>query len=140
VLEEVRTVADTKLGKDAPGFGNLREAISVYQQLVQTLLQQKPPANGQPVPGAAPAAAAAGTAAPVPQATVVTREQLYDQLATAARKLRDIEPHSLIPYLIERAVALGRMEAPKLFESIIRNADVLKELKREFGIVDEPKK
>ena len=55
-----------------------------------------------------------------------TRAEIYARVAEAAAKLQQIEPHSPIPYLLNRAVELGSLPFPDLMKSLILNADVLK--------------
>src|SRR5205823_3144705 len=66
-----------------------------------------------------------------------TRAQLYQQLAQTAARLQSLEPHSPIPYLIHRAVELGGLPFPQLIKALVRDANVLSELTREFGL-EEP--
>ncbi len=56
---------------------------------------------------------------------VASRAQVYQQLAQAAAMLQQLEPHSPIPYLINRAVELGALSFPDLMRQLIRDADVL---------------
>ena len=49
-----------------------------------------------------------------------SREQAYRQLAQAAAVLRQLEPHSPIPYLIQRAVELGSMPFPQFTQAFVR--------------------
>jgi type VI secretion system protein ImpA len=65
---------------------------------------------------------------------VSSREDAYRQLAAAANVLRQLEPHSPIPYLIQRAVELGRLPFPQLIRELVRDANVIAELDRELGI------
>jgi hypothetical protein len=51
--------------------------------------------------------------------------------------LQQIEPHSPIPYLVKRAVELGALPFPRLIQQLIRDGNVLTELKREMGIKDD---
>ena len=69
-----------------------------------------------------------------------TRAEIYARVAEAAAKLQQIEPHSPIPYLLNRAVELGSLPFPDLMKSLILNADVLKLMNRELGIKDQPEK
>jgi len=48
-----------------------------------------------------------------------------------------LEPHSPIPYLVQRAVELGAMPFPQLMRALIRDANTLTELSRELGIKSE---
>ena len=56
----------------------------------------------------------------------------------AAAALQRLEPHSPIPYLINRAVELGALSFPELMRILIRNSDVLAGLNRELGIKQNP--
>jgi type VI secretion system protein ImpA len=48
--------------------------------------------------------------------------------------LQRLEPHSPIPYLINRAVELGALPFPDLMIALIRDAEVLAGMNRELGI------
>ena len=63
-----------------------------------------------------------------------TRAQVYQTIAEAARVLRQLEPHSPIPFMLERTVELGSLTFPELMKVIIRHPEVLTELGRELGI------
>ena len=65
---------------------------------------------------------------------VASRAQVYQQLAQAAALLQHLEPHSPIPYLINRAVELGALSFPDLMKQLIRDTDVLVGMNRELGI------
>ncbi|MGZ3390885.1 MAG: hypothetical protein ACXVCF_14990, partial [Isosphaeraceae bacterium] len=69
-----------------------------------------------------------------------TRAEIYARVAEAAAKLQQIEPHSPIPYLLNRAVELGSLPFPELMKSLILNADVLTLMNRELGIKEQPEK
>jgi type VI secretion system protein ImpA len=66
-----------------------------------------------------------------------SRADAYRQLSEAAALLQHLEPHSPIPYLVQRAVELGAMPFPQLMKALIRDANVLTELTRELGIKPE---
>jgi type VI secretion system protein ImpA len=122
-----------RLGPAAPGLNGLLQAVEECRGLMQQIVQRKRPVSspeadktldGQTAPGAeAPAAAAPAS-----------RAAAYRQLAQAAALLRELEPHSPIPYLVERAVELGALPFPQLIKALIRDANVLGELNRELGI------
>jgi type VI secretion system protein ImpA len=67
-----------------------------------------------------------------------TRAEVYRQLKEAAAVLRNLEPHSPIPYFIERAVELGALPFPEMIRALIRDGGVLSELNRELGIKEPP--
>ena len=139
--EQLRAALREHMHDDAPGFRNLDDAVKECQRLVQELLRRKAPAaaeeeaaaNQPPTANGSSNGPAGGT-----RRAVASREQAYAQLMEAARVLRELEPHSPIPYLVDRAVRLGQMPFPKLIKALIRESSVLGELMRDFDISDEP--
>lgn len=134
-LNQLTLVLNARMGAAAPGMIGVRQALDDCRVLGQQILQRKDPA---PAIVEAPAEdrpddEAPRRAAPGP-AGAPTREQVYRQLAEAADLLRRLEPHSPIPYLLQRAVELGAMPFPLLIKELVRNADVLSEMNRELGI------
>ncbi len=131
---------DEKLKGDAPALNNLRQAISQcghlvregFLQTAQPRTTTSPPNSGPPDETASPTASRP-TASGTDQA-ILTRSEAYNQLKRAAETLQKLEPHSPIPYLVKRAVQLGRLPFPKLIEKLIRDGNVLEELGREFGL------
>lgn len=140
-LETLTEKLNGLLGQYAPGFTSLRPALGECATFVQQILQKKgggvveeeAPAEEQPAAGAGPA----GEQAPA-RPKVPTRESLYRQLMEIGEQLQKIEPHSPIPYLIQRAVELGAMPFPQLMKALIRDENVLVEMNRELGIKEAP--
>jgi type VI secretion system protein ImpA len=116
-----------KMGPAAPGLIDLRAAVEDCRKLVKQMLSQK---GGEEAEDGEGAAEGGGGIA----GKVGSRDQAYRQLAQAAAVLRQLEPHSPIPYLIQRAVELGSMPFPQLIRALIREQNVLTELNRELGI------
>jgi|SRR5581483_7853229 len=130
------------MGQAGPGFTELRPALEESSNLLNQILQKKGPAPtdiGAADTGeeAAPEETEEGQAAPVARAKTLTREDLYRQLSEVAGKLQQIEPHSPIPYLIQKAVELGAMPFPMLMRALIRDENVITEMNRELGIHEE---
>jgi type VI secretion system protein ImpA len=126
-----------RMGEElAPSLRNLRNAIGDCLSLAQAHLPEAP-APEAPSEAAGEGEATPGAAAPAPTAAV-TRADIYDRLSDAAARLQKIEPHSPIPYLIQRAVELGQMPFPLLMKALISDAKVLDELNRGLGIKAEP--
>jgi type VI secretion system protein ImpA len=124
-----------KMGPAAPAFAALREALDGCHALAQEIVRRKCPA-GPPdadIPDEQPGAPA------VPGARAASsRADLYRQVAQAAALLRELEPHSPIPYLLLRAVELGALPFPQLIKALLRDDNVLNELNRELGIKEPP--
>jgi type VI secretion system protein ImpA len=138
-LEILNRLTDTlrdRMGPQlAPGMTGLRPALEgclfFLQQIIRKYVDVNVPAS--PAAAGATAPRPAGGQATVGQA-VTSRTEAYRQLAQAAAVLRELEPHSPIPYLVQKAVELGSLPFPELIKALVRNADVLAELNREMGI------
>lgn len=135
---------DQRMGEAAPALLGLRQSIDdcllLAQQILQLNASAEPPGSpASPVDESAPETpevteSAAETTARRP----LTRAQIYAQLTEAAEALRRLEPHSPIPYLLDRAVALGGLPFPALMKELIRDANVLTEMSREIGFKEAP--
>jgi type VI secretion system protein ImpA len=133
-LAEVNLLAKTleaKIGGESTHLPNLRAALADCQRVVR-LVDQK-------IGGDSPAGAAEsdtqGNGQTAPRGgPLQSRADAYRQLSEAAALLQRLEPHSPIPYLVQRAVELGAMPFPQLMRALIRDANTLTELSRELGI------
>jgi len=148
-LHALTAVLDERMGDQAPGMYHLGEAIRECQALVQCELPKiLPPdvmAAAEPLDAdplgesidlsGEPSPEPAG--APTPQQILQVRARAYAQLDTVADLLLQIEPHSPIPYLVKRAVSLGRMPFPQLAKEVLRQEALMSELTREFGLPDQ---
>jgi type VI secretion system protein ImpA len=133
-LSEVLNKRLGPMGSAAPSLNDIREAVQECDKFMQQIRKRREPAGGA---GEEIAGGATGTSSASPGAVAGSRAEVYRQLARAADVLRQLEPHSPIPYLIERAVELGNKPFPELIKALIRDANVLQELNREFGIKEE---
>jgi type VI secretion system protein ImpA len=66
----------------------------------------------------------------------VTRADLYARLEEIAQTLATLEPHSPVPYMIQRAVALGKLPFPEMMKKLLRPDyhQGLTEMDRELGL------
>lgn len=142
---EIRRLAqllEERCGPDAPGFLNLSAAVDDTLKVIRQRLLVAPYG---PVGAAARSAAASaqesadgaidptGATSPAPP-VAGTRADVYALLDWAADRLETIEPHSPVPYLVRRAVDLGRLPFPRLLAEMVREERLLGELNREYGI------
>jgi type VI secretion system protein ImpA len=119
------------MGQSAPGLTGIRQALEDSHRLLQQILQRKRPlSQGEPDKGNVWTSDSADSSA----GPAASRDEAYRQLAHAAAVLRRLEPHSPIPYLVERAVKLGSLSFPDLIRELVRDMNVLGELNRELGI------
>jgi type VI secretion system protein ImpA len=146
-LQSLAKVLDEKMGADvAPDFlnpetsGNIGTALGQCIDLVTEVAKRRgvaltdtPAAEEStteaPAQGATTTAVASG-----PVGVAGSREGLYRQLEQIAMTLKRIEPHSPIPFLLERCVRLGRLPFPELMRAIIQENTTLDELDRLLGI------
>ncbi len=128
-LTQLLQALNGKMGSAAPGLIDLRAAVEDCRKLIKQMLSQKGGEEGESSDGTGEGGADGGIGG-----KVGSRDQAYRQLAQAAAVLRQLEPHSPIPYLIQRAVELGSMPFPQLIRALIREQNVLTELNRELGI------
>lgn len=92
---------------------------------------QGAPLLADPLVGAAPnpvpTAASSAVSTAVPNAAALPaptqREQAYAMLAAACETLRRIEPHSPVPYVVQRAIAWGSLNTAELYmELFVRSS------------------
>jgi len=145
-IELLLSVLDEKLGSESPSLTHLRDAISQCDHLVREgFLQSTQPVVAGPRSDSThaqthrsslntPSTGTATSTATSTEQALITRSDAYNQLKRAAETLQKLEPHSPIPYLVQRAVRLGRLPFPQLIEKLIRDGNVLEELGREFGL------
>lgn len=95
-----------------------------------------PPPIGEPAPGK-PGAARPGAAPAGPAGIADTREGLYRQIEQIAAALQRMEPHSPIPFLLERCVKLGKLPFPQLMRAMVREKATLDELDRLLGVEEK---
>ena len=136
-LDELVKGLTARVGAEAPSLNNVRTTLEECQTFLGQILQKRPDAAPKPdteAEGGAPAAEAGG----VGRGPGASRVEIYRRLEQAALALKDLEPHSPIPYLLLRAVELGNLPFPQLMKELIRDENSLTELKREFGIKDPP--
>ncbi len=126
---------ETKIGAETTDLPNIREALQDCQRVVRLVDQKN--AEASPVEVAESDIPLNSAPAPRSAVTAQSRADAYRQLANAAALLQRLEPHSPIPYLVQRAVELGALPFPQLMKALIRDANVLTELNRELGIKAE---
>jgi type VI secretion system protein ImpA len=124
---------------ERPGLAQVGQALEDCNRLVQNILKEKRPLpDGKPDSsvetggGRAPTGDGARSVQPPG-----TRDEVYRQLAQAAAVLRTMEPHSPVPYLIQRAVKLRDLPFPQLLKALIREQTVLEAMSRAFWLEED---
>jgi type VI secretion system protein ImpA len=145
VLKRLGALLDGKMGAESPnlnedGDGNLGNALVKCSEFVRGLagargfsLDDGPPPEEQDTGGGG------GEESGVPggRAAGGSRDQMYRQLEQIAAGLRRLEPHSPVPYLIERCVRMGALPFPDLMREVLGQNVVLDEIDRLLGLTRE---
>jgi type VI secretion system protein ImpA len=141
-LEVLTKVLSARMGEVAPSLAQIRKALLECQVLAEQILKRKGPA-----PVAAQASAVSNTEssetvqseAPRMAHRPLTRDEVLGRLADASALLLQMEPHSPIAYLVQRAVKLARLSLPDLMRVLVRDQDVLGQLDRDLDLGLEKK-
>ena len=136
-LKGLSKILEAKMGEAAPGLSQMRKAVLECQELAKYILQRKGPAAPGAPAGAAPASEADETAQPETVPALrrpLTRDDVLARLADASAMLLQMEPHSPIAYLVQRAVKLARLPLPELMRVLVRDAGVLGQLDRDLDL------
>ncbi len=151
---DLTALLDERMGIDAPSLSKVAEMLARMRQALRSLLQERDPRD-QPKPVAMTPPPAyvleddmsetpltispphiAVVSAPLQQAAangrIGSRAEAYQLLELAAEYLLREEPHSPTPYLVNRAVAWGRMPLPQLMQEVLREDG---DLNRYFSII-----
>jgi type VI secretion system protein ImpA len=157
-IDKIVEVTTEKMADLAPGMSEVRTALRDCLQLADQVLQKKgPPPSAEPEGvgdldalseeaegGEAPTEAGgetdvsadngdAGAVSAKPR-RANTRAEVYAQLESVSNRLLEIDPHSPISYLVQRAVKLSRLTLPQLLKALIRNDQALDDLNRDLDL------
>jgi type VI secretion system protein ImpA len=147
-LQDLARTLDEKMGADvAPDFLtvenelNLGTAIRRCISFVEEVAHRRgvPLKEGEAAAAAPTADSGSGSTVAAPSSFSVmnvanNREGLYRQVSQIAGALKVLEPHSPIPYLLDRCVRLGALPFPELMRAMIRENAALDELDRLIGV------
>jgi len=136
-LQAMTDLGNRRLGAESPGFTYLRPALQDCYSLARQILQKKPAEPGDDTDDQITEGQPEGGEMTTARPRLSNRDEVYRQLAEAAGALQRLEPHSPVPYLIQRAVHLGAMPFPQLIQELVRDATIIAEMNRELGIREE---
>lgn len=157
-VDKIVEVTTEKMADLAPGLSEVRSALRDCLQLAEQILQKKGPApTDEPMDGDLAASlddASADEGSSIdgddlgtepsngegPSGGVArprranSRAEIYSQLENVSNRLLEIDPHSPISYLVQRAVKLSRLTLPQLLKALIRNNEALDDLNRDLDL------
>lgn len=141
---------DNRFGSQTPGLGALRKSLDEIRTLIEKLVREKrieePDAIG--VSDAAHGSddsngdgvyldSAANGSVTVFKGAIRTRQEAFDRLAEVSRFFRQTEPHSPVPYLVERAIKWGALPLEKWLAEVVKSDDVMLGVRDTLGIKEE---
>ncbi len=141
-LQRILALLNEKMGQVAPGMTQLRQVVFECRTLAQQILERKgPPPVEEVAEGAGEGEGGeGGEGGSDPKGgsslakAITNRAQAYQRLNEIADALTILEPHSPIPWVIRRAIALGGLSFPELMKELIADANVLGDMSRTLGI------
>jgi len=118
-LARLEAWSDIQLAFDSPSFTPLRQTIEQLTTLMQEFLAMHPATPPQPAVDESPFFTEEAPPAVAPGRAPGSRDEAYRQLALIAEYLAKTEPHSPVPYLINRAVEWGQKPLRDLLAELI---------------------
>ncbi len=114
---------------------NLGAAIERGIEMIEDIAKMRNfPLVATPAAAKPESGGGASSEAETPTSISGSREGLYRQLEQIATALRKLEPHSPIPFLIERCVKLGALPFPDLMRAMLHENAAVGELDQLLGI------
>lgn len=145
---QLQATCDSLFGSEAPSFVALDDILSRAARLVEKLLkdrgievnpvQAKPDTLGTPELDTPQAGAAMPSQQQTPPSTQLrttpgTRDEAFTMLASVAQFFKTTEPHSPVPYLIERAIKWGNMPLEGWLSDVIKDGNVIDGIRDVLG-------
>jgi type VI secretion system protein ImpA len=132
-MAETAAAVDARFGEVAPGWTTLRNAVDDCYSLVKRIATDKGVfATGETGgPGEEGQTSAEG---PIRKGPIKSRAEAIARLEEAAKFLREIEPHSPVAYLVERAVAWSRMPFDQVIKELVKDNSVMDHVRETLGI------
>ncbi|WP_336333414.1 type VI secretion system protein TssA [Pseudomonas putida] len=145
--QHLQAAADAAFGHDAPSFLALNDVLVHARQLVERLLRERgvdlaEAAPAQPSdaehsnerPATSTVISGERRSADVPLRTVPqNREEAFTLLQGVAQFFKQTEPHSPVPYLVERAIKWGNMPLESWLNDVIKDSSVVDGIRDVLG-------
>jgi type VI secretion system protein ImpA len=117
-LARLDATLDVCCGKDAPGLSNIRNLVGDIARFAGTTVAARQALRLDPTPQDATADPGGVQLEHLPTRAAMSRDLAYRQLSAIARYLRENEPHSPVPYVVEHVALWGRMSLAELDEAL----------------------
>jgi type VI secretion system protein ImpA len=141
-LMSLRELVDDRFDSVAPGTTAVAEAIAKCKSRVSTVLAKRGVSVGQAEDSTESgdgsseegAAGHAGGNGAMGGGPIGSREQALDKLREVADYFRRTEPHSPVPYLIQRAINWSRMSFDQLLIELVKDENSRLDIHTTLGI------
>lgn len=137
------TMADGRLGRDAPNLAAIDDALRKIQQIYAKAGVAKGIGGAVVDPAmsaagderaAVAAAGGVGVALDLSGGSLATKEAALASLAQIAAFFRRTEPHSPVAYLLERAVTWANMPLEEWLAEVVRDEGTLSSIRERVGM------
>jgi type VI secretion system protein ImpA len=139
-LQSLKLLLAEKLGPAAPGVVSVAEALAKCKGRIVTVLTKR----GVNLEGAGGGESEAGAAAAeevhagggngAPSGPIRSRDAALERLREVADFFRRTEPHSPVPYLIQRAINWSRMSFDQLLVELVKDENARSDINSTLGI------
>lgn len=145
-FERLNRVCDEKYGRDAPPSSAISNAIAEVRKTLMGLVGSRIASSApeeeisdvdeeEHTPGGSPSSAGkAGPSASIASASIQNREEAFRGILRVAEFFKKTEPHSPIPFALERIVRWGRMPLPQLLKELIQDEGSIDQMFKLVGI------
>jgi type VI secretion system protein ImpA len=139
---QLQAAIDGLFEKDAPSFSILDDTLTRVRQLIERLLNERGIDLIEAAPTVAPEEANSPLAEPqmngsgAMRSVPLTRDEAFTMLNGVAQFFKQSEPHSPVPYLIERAIKWGGMPLESWLKDVIKDASVVDSIRDVLGTKD----
>ena len=131
-------ILQQRFDRKAPAVSPLREALEGSIDIAERTLKEKGGTNSAPDGNTnlAQQANSAGlqNGSGLSAGAIHSRQEAFNRLEEIAKYLRQVEPHSPVSYLVQRAVNWGRMPFEDLLEELLKDTSVRAQVGELLGI------
>ena len=148
-ISALEKIVDERFAREAPSLIGLRQALNDCHELTNGIVKKKrdqdptyqsesAAAEGEAGPASAegpgPRSPASSRAAVAWSGEPKSRDEAFQQLMIISAYLKRSEPQHPVTYLLERALRWTKMPLEEWLDEVVRNDDVLRQLRETLGI------
>lgn len=137
-LRALNALCEQKFPEDAPNMVELSGLFYDCRQYLEKRVQGAAPAEAEAGSSDDGATASQGASAGggSGDGPIASRDEAFRRLREAAEFLRRTEPHSPVPYLVERAVTWGNMPFQEMLQDVLKDDKARASILETLGMTD----